>query len=249
MESIQSTSSWLQEPSVQPGPGTGNRPSWLAPPAPPPPALTSWASPETRRRSTRAPKASVSISVSMPTLSGLKAPPIPIIEDEQGSNGRSSGPPQQSEPDPQVAAEIAAHLEELTSALEAARASVERSRRELLASSEQQLVQLAVAIAKRVIGRELSSDGELVAGLAREGIKALGAEDSVTCAVSSKTAHALGVLGEWAPNKTRVDVIVDPTLRDGDCQIRGQYGSVDAGIEARLDAIVSLLGIPEGQAR
>lgn len=245
MDSMPSGNSWLQEPSMQ-GAAGATRPSWLAPPAPPPPALTSWASPETRRRSTRAPKNSVSIPVTMPNLSGLRAPPIPIIEDDQGCS--PSGPPA-NEPDPELAAEIGAHIEELTGGLEAARASVERSRRDLLAHSERDVVQLAVAIAKRVIGRELSLDPELIAGLARDGIKALGAEDSVTCAVSSKTAHALGVLGEWAPNKTRVDVIVDPSLGDGDCQIRGQFGSVDAGVEARLDAIIGLLGIPESGAR
>lgn len=183
----------------------------------------------------------------MPSMAGLRAPPIPIIEDE--SRPTTSQAPQKSEPDPELVAEIGAHVEELTNGLELARASVERLRRDLLAHTEQDVVKLAVAIAKRVIGRELAMDPELIAGLARDGIKALGTEDSVTCAVSSRTAHALGVLGEWAPNKTRVDVIVDPTLGDGDCQIRGQYGSVDAGVEARLDAILSLLGIPEEGAR
>lgn len=134
-------------------------------------------------------------------------------------------------------------LATLTTALEQARASVESARREALDESEGELVRLAMAIAERIVGRELTVDPKIVTGWARQGIEALGSVDSVKCVVSSDVGDALEETSAWAPEGIELELMVDPTLPERSCEVRGRYGRVDAGLEARLDGLARSLGV------
>lgn len=128
----------------------------------------------------------------------------------------------------------------LRASLDAALAASAKVRQEILESSERDLVDLALVVAARVVGRELKSDPALVASWVREGVAGLVAEDDVSVTVSPDVAEALG-----AGAGVGYRLSIDPTLGPLSCIVRGRYGRVDVGAEARLRLLAEALGTPE----
>jgi flagellar biosynthesis/type III secretory pathway protein FliH len=157
-------------------------------------------------------------------------PPPPSMPGEYRDFARGSAPSRE------VSAELAEGLESM-------RRAVIEARREILESSEQELVRLALVIAEKVVGRELTIDAEAVAGWAREGIDALGAADDATCVVSPKVADVLMSTDHWKHGLTAVpEVIVDARLSGFRCDVRGKFGRVETGIRERIAAVAEALG-------
>lgn len=136
----------------------------------------------------------------------------------------------------------------LRAELEAARATIAENaiamaslRREILEASEADLVQLATAIAERIVRREVRTDPELVARWAQEGLGALGEHDELTVVISSDVAKTLPeerfrqLLGDG------VALRVEPDLPAGSCEVRGRHGRYDASVDARMAAILDAL--------
>ncbi len=115
-------------------------------------------------------------------------------------------------------------------------------RRDVMESSETELVKLAVAIAERVVGRELTADPALVVAWAKEGIQALGAGDDVVIAIASDVAAATPA-DAWAGLAEGVQIRTDPALPDGAAEVRSPLGRVAAGAAARLDAVGRAMGV------
>jgi flagellar assembly protein FliH len=134
----------------------------------------------------------------------------------------------------------AAEVASLRASLDAALAASARARQEILESSERDLVDLALVVAARVVGRELRTDPGLVAAWVREGVAGLVAEDDVTVTVSPDVAEALGT-GAGVGYR----LVVDPTLGPLSCVVRGRYGKVDVGAESRLRLLAEALGAGE----
>jgi flagellar assembly protein FliH len=148
-------------------------------------------------------------------------------------------------PDGALSADEAAALR---AELEVARATIAENaiamaslRREILEASEADLVQLATAIAERIVRREVRVDPELVAKWAQEGLGALGEHDELTVVISSDVAKALPearfrqLLGDG------VALRVDAELPAGSCEVRGRHGRYDASVDSRMAAILDAL--------
>ncbi len=217
-------------------------PSWMAPPEAPDAALTSWAAPPPNARifASVAPRISMMDQGSGSEGDADRVPPPPSLPNMDGQAGMELDP--NLVPYEAVAA-LEARIDELTRGLEAARASVEAARKEALQSSEREIVKLALAVAERVIGRAFQADPSMVAAWVNEGIAALAQEDSVRCVVSPRVGEILQMHGCFANLETPPDLVVDPRFDDVQCEIRGKYGRVNAGLEARLDAVASALGV------
>ncbi len=136
----------------------------------------------------------------------------------------------------------------LRAELEAARATIAENaiamaslRREILDASESDLVQLATAIAERIVRREVRVDPELIARWAQEGLGALGEHDELTVVISSDVAKTLPeerfrqLLGDG------VALRVEPDLPAGSCEVRGRHGRYDASVDSRMAAILDAL--------
>lgn len=134
----------------------------------------------------------------------------------------------------------AAEVVALRASLDAALAASSKARQEILESSERDLVDLALVVAARVVGRELRTDPNLIAGWVREGVAGLVAEDDVTVTVSPDVAEALG-----AGAGVGYRLVVDVTLAPLSCVVRGRYGKVDVGAETRLRLLAEALGSAE----
>jgi hypothetical protein len=155
----------------------------------------------------------------------------------------STLPETHAEPHPEPHAAI---LEALRRALTLAVADAARARRDALAASEADLVALAAAVAQQIVGREIRLDPGLIAGWAREGVAALGEQDEVVVAIAPDLAELVPAATWSAALPGSAAPVIDPSLPPSGCEIRGRYGRVDAGVNARIGAVLAAL---EGAGR
>ncbi|MFO0630457.1 MAG: FliH/SctL family protein [Polyangiales bacterium] len=122
-------------------------------------------------------------------------------------------------------------------------------RREVLAESEGQLLRLALAIAERVVARELRTDPTLIARWAADALGALAAVSAdlrPSLAVGAATS-ALVPEDAWAELLGDVRVERDPALPPLGCELRAGFSAVDVSPAQRLGALRSeLLGDLDG---
>lgn len=114
-------------------------------------------------------------------------------------------------------------------------------RRQIQQETEEQLVVLAGAIARRVIGRELLTDPEILLALASEGIEALGERDSIVVRIGKlDDPSMLASLGDRLRRKApRCELVEDPILEPGQCTVETEFGYVDESVDARLASVLS----------
>jgi flagellar assembly protein FliH len=226
-------------------------PSWLSPRREPVHA-TGPLGPSRETRETREPGSSTKILRATPRAPTPQPEPL---ASEQANDAAPVEPCLVPLPPPPLVIErlpegalSADEAEALRAELAAARATIAENalqmaslRREILASSERELVQLSVAIAERIVRRELRADPELIARWAHEGLGALGEHDELCVVVSQDVAAALPdgrfrqLIGDGVALK------VDLELAPGRCEVRGRHGRYDASVEARMAAILDAL--------
>ena len=214
-------------------------PSWLAPPPDPTPLALRW----TNRPGGESEPPPPSTS----TLAALSYAPAPRIDFGDGDemdlpppSVRLVVPTGPSEADLAKLAIVA----ELEKAVFAARSVVEEARREALATTEKDIVKLAIAIAERVLIREVQIDPRLVVAWAREGVETLGATDEVTIILAPEVVEALAA-GEDGAAASLGHVIADARLTRSECRVKTKFGSVDEGLRSRLDSVVAALELED----
>ncbi len=114
--------------------------------------------------------------------------------------------------------------------------SLTTTRSAVLEASEPELVQLALAIAERVVGRELSTSPALVAEWAREALACLSSRENATVTVSSDVAATVPTEA-WSAVGVTSSVAVDSSWPAGSCVARSGASSADASLGARLSAV------------
>ncbi len=178
----------------------------------------------------------------MPDISYVAAPIIEMpIEEELAAPESVPQPP----PPEQESPELLELMSDLRSTVLSVQRAGEHLRRETLESSERDLVRLAIAIATRVVGREIQVDPTLIAAWAKEGIEAIGSHDRVVVALSPEIVAALEARGDKDALGELADVVADPRLSKSDCEVRGKFGRIDEGVHARLDAVVAALELDD----
>lgn len=214
-------------------------PSWMAPPPPVAPAAMRW----TSRPSVAPPDPRFPTPPSVADISFVAAPRIEIPD----ADPEDFAIPEkvESRPTRDDSPELAALVANLKALVASAEHQVLELRREALETTERDLVRLALAIATRVVSREIEIDPTLVTAWAKEGIEALGAHDRVTIALSPEVVEALEARGERAAMAELGDLVSDPRLGRSDCEVRGKFGRVDESMKARLDAVVAALELED----
>jgi hypothetical protein len=142
-----------------------------------------------------------------------------------------------------VEAAQTARLEATIGALEQSVEELSLLRGRMMEETEEQLVALAAAIAKRVIGREICLDPEILLTLAAEGIDAIGDRDRVVVRFGfldrdDLLASMVERLKRRAP---RCEVLQDPSLGPGQCVVESEFGQVDESVDSRLDNVLRAL--------
>ena len=114
---------------------------------------------------------------------------------------------------------------------------------EVDAAVEQELVSLALAIAKQIIRRELKTDPGQVVGVVREALAALpSASRRVQIVLHPEDAQLVReALLSGAGEETHWHISEDPLLTRGGCRISAEHSQIDATVEQRIAAISNQL--------
>jgi hypothetical protein len=134
----------------------------------------------------------------------------------------------------------AARLESTLTALENSVEELSNLRGRMMEETEEQLVALAAAIARRVIGREIAVDPEILLTLAAEGIDALGERDRVVVRFGFLDSEDLlsSMVDRLKRKAPRCEVLQDPSLGPGQCIVESEFGQVDESVDSRLDNVL-----------
>jgi flagellar assembly protein FliH len=111
---------------------------------------------------------------------------------------------------------------------------------ELDAEVEEQLVALAVAIAKQLIRRELRTDPGQVVAVVREALALLpvGVRD-VRVHLHPEDARIVRSLATAPEEQQMWRIVEDPVLSRGGCRVESDSSQIDARLETRIGAVVS----------
>ena len=112
----------------------------------------------------------------------------------------------------------------------------------IMRRSERELVSLALAMAERVVRREIDIDRDLLAVMARVAIDRLG-ENAVATIHLHPTDCAAAVQRAGGAQPGSVEIVADINVPRGGCVVRSAFGSIDAGIDAQMRELArALLG-------
>lgn len=121
-------------------------------------------------------------------------------------------------------------------------------RRDLVRRTERDVVELALAISRRVLHRELALDHDLLLALARVALDRLG--DVATASIRlHPDDYAVAMTGRGAVSAQAhaVQIVADPGVHRGGCVVQSEFGSVDVGVAAQIDELShALLGDDAG---
>lgn len=152
-------------------------------------------------------------------------------------------------------AELAAAQTELSAAhanIEALKADVESVRREaetkrgaLYVEAERELVRMSFAIARKIVGRELTNAPELLVSWVRSALEEADFGEELSIALSPDLAASMprDVWGELSPH-----VVSDSTLPPSTTELRDGTRTIRVGAEERLALVADELGMSLAEA-
>ncbi len=210
---------------------------WLTDGTPPPAARPS--------------RAAAPAPVPAPTLDDVRAAhqaQLAALEREAFANGYAAGERAGVEAGNKRAEAMLRRLAQTLDELRALRETMIRQ-------TEQQLVSLSLAIARRILRREVAVDHDLLVAMARVALERVGESGTATIRLNPEdygaTVQRHG--DHWAGS--RVKVVADPSVNRGGCLVESEFGFVDASVEAQFDQVASALtegpehALPHAQAR
>jgi flagellar assembly protein FliH len=116
-------------------------------------------------------------------------------------------------------------------------------REQMIHQTERQMVQLALAIARRVVYREVSLDQDLLVAMARVALERLGEHAQVTVRLNPEDFEATAAARAAQWTGTHVTVVADARVGRGGCRLESEFGAIDAGVDAQIQEIArALLG-------
>jgi flagellar assembly protein FliH len=145
----------------------------------------------------------------------------------------------------EASAEAAGELKQAFAALVAAAAEVDAARQELAAAALDDVVRLALAIARRIVRKEgLSDAGVLRANLAGA-LNLIMSWSDVRVAIHPAQRRTLdellpSLMQTW-PAIAHVKIVEDASVAPGGCRVYTKHGEVDADLDAQLDRIAAEL--------
>lgn len=115
---------------------------------------------------------------------------------------------------------------------------------------QQELVTLAIAIARQVIRRELKADPGHMMAIMREALNHLPlANRTIQIRLHPDDAAAIRQMLTLDEKSQRWELLDDPALTRGDCRVVSETSQIDATLEKRLTAVAAALlgGEREGE--
>jgi flagellar assembly protein FliH len=140
-----------------------------------------------------------------------------------------------------VSERVAKHVATLTPAVRQAVVEIQQAKQTWLKHWESQAVRTAVAIAARVIRRELRQTPDITLALVREALELAAGSAQMQLQLNPNDHQALGaevrqvieVVGKLA----NVEVVASSAVSLGGCRVETRFGVVDQSVEAQLGRI------------
>ncbi len=109
---------------------------------------------------------------------------------------------------------------------------------------ESELLELALAVAKQILRREITLDPKHLMGLIREAIKQLPSNtQKIMIHLCPDDARVLREMLSDSDHEQHWQIIDDPALKQGDCKIHTDTSFVDASVDALISRLaVEMLG-------
>jgi flagellar assembly protein FliH len=133
----------------------------------------------------------------------------------------------------QASAEIQPILDRLGRAL----AELSSLRSQIRRDAEKDLLKLSIAIARRVLHRELTIDPESIEGIIKVAIDKLQSRDLCRVRVHPDQEAAIRASLERFSSSNKIEMIADASLQTGDVLFETSHGDIDASIESQLREI------------
>ncbi len=133
-------------------------------------------------------------------------------------------------------AQEAARIESAVASLVAAAAAMSDQRRKLRRGCEEDCVKLSIAIARRVLRRELSVDPEAVLGIVKAALARLEGREVERIRVHPDDAELIRRYIDGAAGR-QLEVVGEPRVERGTCIIETARGALDASVETQLAEI------------
>lgn len=104
----------------------------------------------------------------------------------------------------------------------------------------EQLSQLAISIARKLIRREIKTDPGQIVAVVRETVSALPAGmQNIRVFMNPEDATVLRETMNLSDGEQPWTIVEDPLLSKGGCKVLTDYSEVDASVEARLSGIIA----------
>src|SRR5262249_25679111 len=104
-------------------------------------------------------------------------------------------------------------------------------RNEMIHRTERQAVQLVLAIAERIVEREVTLDRSLLLGMARVALDRLGEYGSATIRLNPDDYQAMGA--KPSIEGAAVEVLADASVPRGGCHVQSDFGFMDVSPESQ----------------
>ena len=116
-------------------------------------------------------------------------------------------------------------------------------RASMIKQTEAQLVELALAVARRIVHREVALDRNLLIAIVRVALDRLGESAHVTVRLHPEEFEATGAARVAEFTGTDITFVPDARVGRGGCRVESDMGMLDAGVDAQIQEIArALLG-------
>jgi flagellar assembly protein FliH len=133
--------------------------------------------------------------------------------------------------------EYEAKLQAARGTIATAISAFESERTEYYSRVEAEVVQLALAIAKKILHREAQVDPMLVATLVRMAIEKMSEGSTVNIRVGASQAAKWKQYFNAHAGTVKVGIVEDATLTDYDCVLETELGSANFGLDTQLKEV------------
>ena len=135
------------------------------------------------------------------------------------------------------ASEAEQALHDISERMAKATAIIAHMRPKLREQAESDVVKLALAIARRILNREIVADSESIHALVRVALEKIESRELTRVRVHACHAQVVKTTLQHVTRGQPVEVVADPAMQPGDLIIETSRGELDASIESQLKEI------------
>jgi flagellar assembly protein FliH len=179
-------------------------------------------------------------------------PPADLVRTPSRASGPPAGPPAESIGQAELAQarqsgfedglrrgrdEAAAPVGQTLDRLAETLRELAQMKRKIRNEAEQELVTLSLAIARRILYRELSTDPDSIHGIVHAALQKLHNREIIRVRVYPAAAAAVRTAFERMTNSAAVEIVADTALETGAILFETSLGDLDASVETQLQEI------------